>query len=66
MLDGSRKLRDEGLLPAGLLREPIAACRRADILVVSRKSERPHIEARDAHKFLHLLFTNSFAWFSAI
>ena len=51
MLDGSRKLRNEWLLPAGLLREPIAACRRADILVVSRKFERPHIEARDAHKF---------------
>jgi tetraacyldisaccharide 4'-kinase len=51
MLDGSRKLRDEWLLPAGLLREPIAACRRADILIVSRKFERPPIEARDAHKF---------------
>jgi len=51
MLDGSRKLRDESLLPAGLLREPIAACRRADILVVTRKFERPNIEARDAHKF---------------
>jgi tetraacyldisaccharide 4'-kinase len=51
MLDGSRKLRDEWLLPAGLLREPIAACRRADILVVSRKFERPPIEARDAHRF---------------
>ena len=51
MLDGSRKLRDESLLPAGMLREPIAACRRADILVVTRKFERPHIQARDAHKF---------------
>lgn len=51
MLDGSRKLKDEWLLPAGLLREPIAACRRADILVVSRKFERPPIEARDAHRF---------------
>ena len=51
MLDGSRKLRDEWLLPAGLLREPIAACRRADILIISRKSERPPVEARDAHKF---------------
>jgi tetraacyldisaccharide 4'-kinase len=51
MLDGSRKLKDEWLLPAGSLREPIAACRRADILVVSRKFERPVIEARDAHTF---------------
>jgi len=51
MLDGSRKLKDEWLLPAGPLREPIAACQRADILVVSRKFERPFIEARDAHTF---------------
>lgn len=51
MLDGSRKLKDQWLLPAGSLREPIAACRRADILVVSRKFERPVIEARDAHTF---------------
>jgi len=51
MLDGSRKLRDEWLLPAGSLREPISACRRADILIVSRKFERPTIEARDAQSF---------------
>ncbi len=51
MLDGSRKLKDEWLLPAGVLREPISACRRADILVVTRKTERPDIEAGDAHKF---------------
>ena len=51
MLDGSRKLKDEWLLPAGPLREPIAACRRADILVVSRKFERPVIEAGGAHTF---------------
>jgi tetraacyldisaccharide 4'-kinase len=51
MLDGSRKLRKQWLLPAGPLREPIAACRRADILIVTRKVERPPIEASDAHKF---------------
>jgi tetraacyldisaccharide 4'-kinase len=51
MLDGSRKLKEQWLLPAGPLREPIAACRRADILVVSRKFERPFIEARDAQTF---------------
>jgi tetraacyldisaccharide 4'-kinase len=49
MLDGSRKLKNEWLLPAGTLREPISASRRADLLVVSRKFERPPIEARDAH-----------------
>jgi tetraacyldisaccharide 4'-kinase len=52
MLDGSRKLREQWLLPAGVLREPISACRRADIFVVTRKIERPDIEAGDAHKFL--------------
>jgi tetraacyldisaccharide 4'-kinase len=51
MLDGSRKLEDQWLLPAGPLREPIAACRRADILVVSRKFERPAIETSEAHTF---------------
>ena len=51
MLDGSRKLRNEWLLPAGLLREPIAAVRRADLLIVTRKFERPAVEARDSHGF---------------
>lgn len=51
MLDGSVKLKDEWLLPAGALREPITACRRADILIVTRKTERPDIEAEDSHKF---------------
>lgn len=51
MIDGSAKLRKEWLLPAGLLREPISACRRADILIVTRKTERPDIEAEDSHKF---------------
>ncbi len=51
MLDGSRKLKHEWLLPSGPLREPISACRRADILVVTRKFERPDIEAGDAHKY---------------
>jgi len=51
MFDGSRKLKDQWLLPSGVLREPISACRRADILVVTRKTERPDIEAGDAHKY---------------
>ena len=51
MLDGSRKLTNEQLLPAGFLREPISACRRADILIVSRKSEHPSIEARDSQSY---------------
>lgn len=52
MLDGSRKLKEQWLLPAGVLREPISACHRADVFVVTRKTERPDIEAGDAHKFL--------------
>src|SRR6202022_3139922 len=31
MFDGSRKLKKQWLLPAGLLREPVSACERADI-----------------------------------
>lgn len=54
MLDGSRKLKDEWLLPAGILREPISACARADLLVVTRKFERPPIEAHDSHE--HQIF----------
>ena len=48
MLDGSKKIRGEWLLPAGSLREPISACSRADLTVVNRKHERPDIQARDS------------------
>ncbi|MGA2098929.1 MAG: tetraacyldisaccharide 4'-kinase [Candidatus Acidiferrum sp.] len=51
MLDGSRRLKDQWLLPSGRLREPIAACERADILVVTRKTERPDMEASDSQRF---------------
>ncbi len=51
MLDGAVKLKKEWLLPAGILREPTSACRRADIVMVTRKTERPDIEAADSHKF---------------
>ncbi len=49
MLDGSKKLMGEWLLPAGTLREPISACSRAELLVVTRKFERPPVEAYDTH-----------------
>jgi tetraacyldisaccharide 4'-kinase len=52
MLDGSCQLSNEWLLPAGALREPVASCRRADILVVSRRFERAQVGAGGAHKFL--------------
>jgi tetraacyldisaccharide 4'-kinase len=51
MLDGSKKLKEQWLIPAGVLREPIAACRRADIIVVTRRTERPDVAAGDSHKF---------------
>jgi tetraacyldisaccharide 4'-kinase len=54
MLDGSRKLENEWLLPSGSLREPISASQRADLLVVSRRFERVPIEAKDAHE--HRIF----------
>ena len=54
MLDGSRKLANEWLLPAGGLREPISACRRADLIVVTRKFERPEVRAKDSH--IHAIF----------
>jgi tetraacyldisaccharide 4'-kinase len=54
MLDGSRKLRNEALLPAGMLREPISSCERADLLVVTRMREREPVEAADAHR--HAIF----------
>ena len=55
MLDGSRKLsKREALLPAGRLREPISSCERADLLVVTRKTEREAVEASDAHE--HAIF----------
>lgn len=50
MLDGSVQLKNEWLLPAGVLREPISACRRADILIVTRNTERPDVEAEDSRK----------------
>jgi tetraacyldisaccharide 4'-kinase len=50
MLDGTRGLKNEGMLPSGLLREPISAARRADILVVSRGAEKAPIETVDAKR----------------
>jgi tetraacyldisaccharide 4'-kinase len=50
MLDGSRKLKNEWMLPSGSLREPISAARRADILVVSRNSEKVPLEKIDSKR----------------
>lgn len=50
MLDGTRPVKGL-MLPAGPMREPSAAYLRADILVVTRKSEPRQIEAIFSHKF---------------
>jgi tetraacyldisaccharide 4'-kinase len=49
LLDGSRRLSREWLLPAGELREPISTPLRADMIVVTRRAEHLAIEARDSH-----------------
>src|SRR5262249_39988359 len=46
MIDGSKKLRGEWLLPAGRLREPVSAWSRADLLVVTRKTEPTEVDAQ--------------------
>jgi|SRR5882724_23390 len=48
--DGSKKMQKQWLLPAGALREPISAIQRADILVVTRRIEKPAIEATESRK----------------
>jgi len=45
MIDGSKRLKDEWLLPAGRLREPVSACSRADLVVVTRKTDVAPVEA---------------------
>ena len=50
MLDGSKNLQNERLLPAGRLREPLGACRRADLLVVTRRSDGLPVEPRDCDR----------------
>jgi len=49
LLDGSRRLKHEWVLPAGELREPISSTLRADMIVITRRSEHSAVEARDAH-----------------
>jgi len=45
MVDGSKKLNNEWLLPAGRLREPVSACSRADLVVVTRKTDNAPVAA---------------------
>jgi tetraacyldisaccharide 4'-kinase len=50
MLDGSRNLKTERMLPSGSLREPISARRRAEILVVSRGAESVPVGTEDSNR----------------
>jgi tetraacyldisaccharide 4'-kinase len=50
MIDGSRDLKRESMLPSGMLREPVSAARRADILVVSRGAEKVPIDGIDSKR----------------
>ena len=49
IVDGSKRIEKEWLLPAGSLREPFSACSRADILLLSRavKLFEPEVAAQD-------------------
>lgn len=51
LFDGSKKLEQQWLLPAGELREPVKEVRRADIVVITRKVEALSIEAQDSHRY---------------
>ena len=49
LMDASRSLTNERLLPAGLLREPVSAMTRADILVFTRAETQPGVSAAVSH-----------------
>lgn len=51
LFDGSKKLKQQWLLPAGELREPIKEVHRADMVVITRKVEHLTVEAQDSHGF---------------
>jgi tetraacyldisaccharide 4'-kinase len=53
MLDGSRPLEHEALLPIGTLREPVAAWQRADLLVVTRKRERLDLQGAETRPLFY-------------
>jgi tetraacyldisaccharide 4'-kinase len=49
LMDASRSLTNERLLPAGSLREPVSAMSRADILVFTRAETQPGVTAALSH-----------------
>jgi len=57
LMDASRSLTKERLLPAGLLREPISAMSRADILVFTRVETQPGVSAAVSNLSEYPVFT---------
>jgi tetraacyldisaccharide 4'-kinase len=59
LMDASRDLAGEALLPAGSLREPIAAMGRADALVFTRAETQPGISSAVSHLADYPVFTST-------
>jgi tetraacyldisaccharide 4'-kinase len=58
LIDASRALAGESLLPAGSLREPISAMGRADALVFTRAETQPGISSAVSHLADYPVFTS--------
>jgi tetraacyldisaccharide 4'-kinase len=58
LMDASRPLAGESLLPAGSLREPISAMGRADALVFTRAETQPGISSAVSHLANYPVFTS--------
>ena len=58
LVDASRPLAGESLLPAGSLREPVAAMGRADALVFTRAETQPGISSAVSHLADYPVFTS--------
>jgi tetraacyldisaccharide 4'-kinase len=59
LMDASRPLAGEALLPAGSLREPISAMGRADALVFTRAQTQPGISSAVSHLADYPVFTST-------
>jgi tetraacyldisaccharide 4'-kinase len=59
LMDASRSLTGEALLPAGSLREPISAMGRADALVFTRAEIQPGISSAASHLADYPVFTST-------
>lgn len=59
LMDASRSLTNEDLLPAGSLREPLSAMTRADILIFTRAETQPGVTAAVTHLSSYPIFAAS-------